>query len=495
MDAAQSALSAVLTRAADAVRPTGANAALPSVGRLGGSGGGGEGLVARFKRFSADLLRDPAAQKSALQLTLSIVSAALSVWVMNYYVNKMLARADPDAEGAEAGVAAGRRGVIAERLARAGVSAATLPPREAALLSRVVCPADVEEGFDAIGGLDSAIATVQERVLAPLQQPELFARSRLLSRPTGVLLYGPPGTGKTLLAKAIAKASGALFFSVTPAALLSKYYGESSQRVEALFSLARRLAPSIIFIDEMDGMLSRRSHDSTSGEADLTTKTTLLSCWDGLQAGGAVGAPGGGGGGAAAAAPAADGSRSRGPPGWVMVIGATNLPSLLDDAALRRMPCRIAVPLPDESGRAGILRVLLRGEHTTATHSVTADTVAAGASVAGGRSGGFITFLRIAEDSSGPVAAAAMEEAVAAVAGVTAGFSGADLAELVRAAVYRPVREAIAERATMPIDVIDAAGQALPTGPPRPVGPIDLLSAAAAMVDSRASGWRHPPPR
>ena len=159
------------------------------------------------------------------------------------------------------------------------------------------------------------------------------------------------------------------------------------------------------------------------------------------------------------------------------------------------MPCRIAVPLPDESGRAGILRVLLRGEHTTATHSVTADTVAAGASVAGGRSGGFITFLRIAEDSSGPVAAAAMEEAVAAVAGVTAGFSGADLAELVRAAVYRPVREAIAERATMPIDVIDAAGQALPTGPPRPVGPIDLLSAAAAMVDSRASGWRHPPPR
>ena len=108
-------------------------------------------------------------------------------------------------------------------------------------------------GFESIGGLESQRAALDELVILPLARPELFAHSAVAARPSGVLLYGPPGTGKTLLAKAIAARAASSFLSANVASLQSKFFGETPKLVEALFSLARRRAPCVVFIDEIDG--------------------------------------------------------------------------------------------------------------------------------------------------------------------------------------------------------------------------------------------------
>lgn len=111
-----------------------------------------------------------------------------------------------------------------------------------------------------IGGLDSVISDLRESVIYPLVYPSLFAsQSKLLGAPKGVLLYGLPGCGKTMLAKALAKESGATFINIAASALTNKWYGESNKLVAGLFSLARKVQPSIIFIDEIDSFLRERS--------------------------------------------------------------------------------------------------------------------------------------------------------------------------------------------------------------------------------------------
>ena len=395
---------------------------------------------------------------------------------------------------------AGRRSIITARLSRAGLAVSDLPSREISLLSRVVAPEEIDVDFRSIGGLDDAIATVQERVIAPLQQPELFSRSRLLAKPTGVLLYGPPGTGKTLLASAIAKASGALFLNISPGSLLSKYYGESPQRIEALFSLARRLAPSIIFLDEADGLLSRRGGvDSGDSDASAATKTSFLQAWDGLQTGPSPLADG-----SVTAASTTRNSGGDANRNWVMVIAATNLPSSLDEAAMRRLPCRIPVPLPDEGGREDILHVLLRGEHTTTSGSssgsgggvvATARTAVVGAAAGVGAGDSDRDGVLTAGRTNG------LREAVAIAASVTSGFSGADLAEVVRVAAYGPVREAMiaaqqrskssSSSALTPRAHADGEGTADSDADEyaagiRPLGPRDLLSAVSSALDRRS---------
>lgn len=144
----------------------------------------------------------------------------------------------------------------------------------------VVAPEDITVGFDGrayppsylpeqadkspdtadIGGMDEIIEEVKEAVIYPLTMPHLYSHAApLLAAPSGVLLYGPPGCGKTMLAKAVAHESGASFINLHISTLTEKWYGDSNKLVRAVFSLARKLQPAIIFIDEIDAVLGTRT--------------------------------------------------------------------------------------------------------------------------------------------------------------------------------------------------------------------------------------------
>lgn len=130
---------------------------------------------------------------------------------------------------------------------------------EQSIAMDVVAPSEIPVSFDDIGGLDDIIEELRESVIYPLTMPHLYARnSSLLSAPSGVLLYGPPGCGKTMLAKALAHESGACFINLHISTLTEKWYGDSNKLVSAVFSLARKLQPAIVFIDEIDAVLSQR---------------------------------------------------------------------------------------------------------------------------------------------------------------------------------------------------------------------------------------------
>lgn len=127
-----------------------------------------------------------------------------------------------------------------------------------------------------IGGLDPIISSLRESVIYPLVFPELFTSSSLLSAPKGVLLYGPPGCGKTMLARALAKESGATFINIAVSTLANKWYGESNKLINGMFGLARKLQPSIIFIDEIDSFLRERK--SGDHEVTATMKAEFMTC-------------------------------------------------------------------------------------------------------------------------------------------------------------------------------------------------------------------------
>lgn len=180
-----------------------------------------------------------------------------------------------------------------------------------------------------IAGLSYAKQTLNEIVILPLLRPELFTGLRAPAR--GVLLFGPPGTGKTLLAKALAHESSARFFNISASSLTSKYLGESEKLVRALFAMAKELQPSIIFIDEIDSLLSERSE--TEHEASRRLKTEFLVQFDGVNG---VGSDA------------------------VLVLGATNRPQELDEAARRRFVKRVYIPLPEPETRRELLENLLK---------------------------------------------------------------------------------------------------------------------------------------
>ena len=185
--------------------------------------------------------------------------------------------------------------------------------------------------YEDIGGLKRELRLVREMIELPLKHPELFERLGI-EPPKGVLLYGPPGTGKTLIAKAVANEVNAHFISISGPEIMSKYYGESEQRLREIFEEARENAPSIIFIDELDSIAPKR--EEVTGEVERRVVAQLLTLMDGLEA-----------------------------RGQVIVIGATNRPDAIDPALRRpgRFDREIEIGVPDRQGRKEILQIHTRG--------------------------------------------------------------------------------------------------------------------------------------
>ncbi|KAI8138003.1 P-loop containing nucleoside triphosphate hydrolase protein [Fennellomyces sp. T-0311] len=205
---------------------------------------------------------------------------------------------------------------------------------EQRFLSCIVDPSKVHGSFADIRAPSATIETLQTLITLPLVRPDLFRRGILKNNfIPGILLFGPPGTGKTMLAKAVAKESGSRMLEVQASDIYEMYLGEGEKNVKALFSLARKLSPCVVFIDEMDSLMSRRRSDSTSN-AHREIINQFMVEWDGLS------------------------SDNQG----VLIAGCTNRPFDLDEAVLRRMPRRILVDLPKEEDRAEILKILLRDE-------------------------------------------------------------------------------------------------------------------------------------
>lgn len=248
----------------------------------------------------------------------------------------------------------------------------------------VIDPDDIHTSFDDIAGIDNIKQELQDMIILPLSQPQLFISHSLFTLPKGVLLYGsiqlresgigPPGTGKTMLAKALARESGANFLSIATSTIFNKYVGDSEQNTRAIFTLAARLSPCVIFIDEIDSLLSSRESGGSNEEFTRKVKNEFMSSWDGLMTDENL---------------------------RVVVIGCTNRPFDLDDAVLRRFSRKILVDLPDAEQREKILKVILRKE------KVSAD----------------VDLKHIASDA------------------MTKGFSGSDLYNLCQTAAYMPVRE------------------------------------------------------
>ncbi|MEO2151930.1 MAG: CDC48 family AAA ATPase, partial [Thermococcus sp.] len=188
-----------------------------------------------------------------------------------------------------------------------------------------------EVTYEDIGGLSDAIQKIREMVELPLKHPELFERLGI-EPPKGVLLYGPPGTGKTLLAKAVANEANAHFIAINGPEIMSKFYGESEERLREIFKEAEENAPSIIFIDEIDAIAPKR--EEVVGEVEKRVVSQLLTLMDGLK--------------------------SR---GKVIVIAATNRPDAIDPALRRpgRFDREIEVGVPDKQGRKEILQIHTRG--------------------------------------------------------------------------------------------------------------------------------------
>lgn len=213
------------------------------------------------------------------------------------------------------------------------VNPTTLNEHELMIASQLVIPEDINVSWTDIAGLDSVVQELKESIVYPIKHRELFANAPLYQAPKGVLLHGPPGCGKTLIAKATAKEAGMRFLNLDVAMLTDKWYGESQKLASAVFSLAAKIQPCIIFIDEIDSFL--RARNSTDHEATAMMKTQFMMLWDGL-------------------------STQHG--NTVIVMGATNRPQDLDKAILRRMPAQFHINFPNVEQRVKILHLVLEHE-------------------------------------------------------------------------------------------------------------------------------------
>lgn len=292
-----------------------------------------------------------------------ILMAAAAPLIAYFVIRNLLTRLDPEAqqkEEARAKASAATRKLDAiltskrrgghgdydsdedetdSRHRRPRIQELNLNTYEQTIAMEVVAPEEIPVTFDDIGGLDSIIEELKESVIYPLTMPHLYSHSSsLLSAPSGVLLYGPPGCGKTMLAKALAHESGACFINLHISTLTEKWYGDSNKLVNAVFSLARKLQPSIVFIDEIDAVLGQRR--SGEHEASGMVKAEFMTHWDGL---------------------ASSTSSGTTTPQRICILGATNRIQDIDEAILRRMPKKFPVALPNASQRHNIFSLILRG--------------------------------------------------------------------------------------------------------------------------------------
>ncbi len=210
------------------------------------------------------------------------------------------------------------------------------------IFNEIVVQGD-EVHWEDVAGLDVAKSALKEAVVYPFLRPDLFLGLREPAR--GMLLFGPPGTGKTMLARAVATESRSTFFAISSSSLTSKWLGESEKLVRALFALAKALAPSIIFFDEIDSLLSSRG-GSSEHESTRRIKTEFLIQWSDLQR-------------AAAGKAQTEKEKQEGDASRVLVLAATNMPWAIDEAARRRFVRRQYIPLPEDHVRGTQLRTLL----------------------------------------------------------------------------------------------------------------------------------------
>ncbi|KAF1946890.1 AAA-domain-containing protein [Clathrospora elynae] len=292
-----------------------------------------------------------------------ILMAAAAPLIAYFVIRNLLTRLDPEAqqkEEARAKASAATRKLNAiltskrrksdyeeydseeeetdSRHRRPRIQDLNLNTYEQTIAMEVVAPEEIPVSFDDIGGLTSIIEELKESVIYPLTLPHLYSsHSSLLSAPSGVLLYGPPGCGKTMLAKALAHESGACFINLHISTLTEKWYGDSNKLVNAVFSLARKLQPSIVFIDEIDAVLGQRR--SGEHEASGMVKAEFMTHWDGL---------------------ASSTSSGTSTPQRICILGATNRIQDIDEAILRRMPKKFPVALPNASQRHNIFSLILR---------------------------------------------------------------------------------------------------------------------------------------
>ncbi|TVU50426.1 hypothetical protein EJB05_01797 [Eragrostis curvula] len=247
-----------------------------------------------------------------------------------------------------------------------------LEPRLIEHVSNEIMDRDPNVRWDDIAGLQHAKKCVTEMVIWPLQRPDIFHGCRSPGR--GLLLFGPPGTGKTMIGKAIAGEAKATFFYISASSLTSKWIGEGEKLVRALFGVACCRQPAVIFVDEIDSLLSQRKSDGEH-ESSRRLKTQFLIEMEGFDSGNEQ----------------------------ILLIGATNRPQELDEAARRRLTKRLYIPLPSSEARAWIIRNLLE------------------------KDGLFML----------------SEEETSTICKLTEGYSGSDMKNLVKDASMGPLREAL----------------------------------------------------
>ncbi|KAD6453193.1 hypothetical protein R6Q59_014952 [Mikania micrantha] len=206
-----------------------------------------------------------------------------------------------------------------------------LDPKLVEMINSIIVDRSPSVKWEDIAGLEKAKQALLEMVILPTKRKDLFTGLRRPAK--GLLLFGPPGTGKTMLAKAVASESQATFFSISASSLTSKWVGEGEKLVRTLFAVAVSRQPSVIFMDEIDSVMSART--SNEHDASRRLKSEFLVQFDGVT------------------------SNSN---DLVIVIGATNKPQELDDAVLRRLVKRIYIPLPDASSRRNLLKHKLKGQ-------------------------------------------------------------------------------------------------------------------------------------